>query len=116
MNGHPVITASITANSTATIAARTAGEPPRTQRVDRVIRTRLGAMALILLGTGVLGLWSAGPADGAGVECVSRCNMQYLGSIKQCDQILSQNGRRDWHEDCVKNAGRFRLDCLRHCR
>jgi len=104
MNGHPVIT------------ANTVAERPATQRIDRSIRTRLWAMALILLGTGGMGFWSAGPADGAGVECVSRCNLQYLGSIKQWDQILSQNGRRDWHEDCVKNAGRFRLDCLRHCR
>lgn len=77
--------------------------------------SRLGLAVIIMMGTLMLTAEQPSEAQSGG-ECVSRCNLQYLGSVKQCDQILSQNGRRDWHEDCVRNAGRFRLDCLRRCR
>lgn len=69
-----------------------------------------------LIVASLAGLWVSSPAEGRGGECVSRCNQQYLATIRQCDAVLSQNGRRDWHADCVKNAGRFRMDCLRTCR
>ncbi|MFM7199807.1 MAG: hypothetical protein ACKO6N_03370 [Myxococcota bacterium] len=73
-------------------------------------------MRLGLVMVAAASVWLSTAAQGNNGECVSRCNMQYLASLKQCDQVLAQNGRRDWHADCLKNAQRFRMDCLRRCR
>lgn len=48
--------------------------------------------------------------------CAANCNKQYQATIRYCTETLTKNpNKKDWYDDCLKNAKIFRRDCLRHC-
>jgi hypothetical protein len=52
-----------------------------------------------------------------GNQCVVNCNRQYQATVKYCAEVVSKNpSRKDWYGDCIKNAKKFRRECLHRCK
>ena len=71
---------------------------------------------VILLGGLLMGLVEPSLPAQVSSSCPNQCNQQYNATLKYCSSEYAQNGRKDRHTDCVKNAQTFRNDCLRRCR
>ncbi len=57
------------------------------------------------------------PSVLGGNKCVVNCNRQYQATVKYCAEGLAKNpSRKDWYADCIKNARKFRKECLRNCK
>ncbi len=57
------------------------------------------------------------PTVEGGNQCVEHCNRQYQATLRYCAEGLAKNpGRKDWYNDCKKNARKFRQQCLRQCK
>ncbi len=63
----------------------------------------------------VLGVILLAPSAASAPSCAARCHEQYNATVERCKKTYAENRRKDWYDDCLKNAERFRAECIRHC-
>ncbi len=73
---------------------------------------RAATLGWVLLGTCLLP-WSVEGEN----KCVVNCNRQYEATVRYCAEGIAKNpDRKAWYNDCIKNARKFRKECLRKCK